>query len=198
MKHLLAIMAALSLAETYSAAQTFSVAQKPVTTTTRHVDHRERIFSADQLWQESSLIAEVAIESSQPLDVQSGTHVSEYTVHTARVIEAFKPSNQVTSAGSSIQIRRVGGDRDRGDRIERIVEEGFQPFRPGEQYVLFLSELIADGHVFYSPITGPDGSLRVGAAGLQTEGRRSFSTELAGLGSGGLQQWLRNKRGGVR
>jgi hypothetical protein len=168
--------------------------QKPVITTNRHVDYRDRIFSADELWNAASVVVDVTITSSQPLDVKTAKSVAEFTVYDALVFEVYKPSSQVKSAGSTIRVRRTGGDRDRGQHIERTVEDGFPPFQVGEQYTLFLREHVANGDIFYSALVGPDGAFKVNGNLLETHGKRELARDIAAKHAIGAKQWLREKK----
>jgi hypothetical protein len=171
--------------------------QKRVVTHSMHVEDRSTIRSLDELWQKSDIVIEGTIEAARPLDIPlTAGPPAIYTEFDVRVHEVYKPNPRVSTPGSLITTRRSGGERDRGDYLERWVPDHYPLFGVGERYILFLNEQVLDtGQVFYYEGGARDRVFQVTAAGLQTPAAKQFAREFAGRGVEVVRQVLRDRRG---
>jgi hypothetical protein len=76
-----------------------------------------------------------------------------------------------------ILIQRHGGDRDRGDRIERTFLRGFPEYQMGHQYVLFLEK----GGNIWGPQYGPNSVFLLSHGRVQPFGSHKVALSQAGL-----------------
>lgn len=61
--------------------------------------------------------------------------------------------------GKRIEMTQLGGERDRGDYIESVVDERFPPLRRAERYVFFLRPSPSGDGTFLVSTGTPDGVL---------------------------------------
>jgi len=79
--------------------------------------------------------------------------------------------NHAAVTTPTLDVYRLGGQVDRGDYVENVVEAGFPNFVPGHQYVLFLtwnSALTA-----FEVFRGPDGAFELLPDGTVDSASRS-------------------------
>jgi hypothetical protein len=171
-------------------------AQKPISVISMHAENRSRAQTLDDLWKDSAIVIEGVIVSQRPVDlVRSGT-VTPHTSFDVRILEVFKGDARVTAPGGEVAVRRIGGDRDRGDHIERFVPDDYPQFQVGERYILFLSEHILPNEVFYSTANvSAEGVFKIIGPGIESRGRRPIALQLANMGPDSFRQALRDKKG---
>ena len=170
--------------------------QKPVKVTPMHVENRNTAQTLEDLWAAASIVIEGVIVAEEPTDLVRGGVVTPHTSFNVRVTEVFKPDKRVTQAGDLISVRRLGGDRDRGDHIERFVPDDFPQFRVGERYILFLRIHVLPNAVFYSTASlSAEAVFKLTGPAVESPGKRRISLELANRGPDGLRQLLRERRG---
>lgn len=113
----------------------------------------EMIFSAD-------LVVVGRLTAAKPHDDDSPgiPHAWLKTLFTLKVRELLHVSPLVEVRDpNQIPIERKGGERDRGDHVERVIESRFPAFQVGEEYVLFLRKF---GDVWRAAY-GPDSAFRI-------------------------------------
>lgn len=153
-----------------------------------HVDYKEPPSSVSGMFLQSDAVVLVQVTGRQ----ESRGNVSNrlQTDYAVVVLEKFKGGGSVPSHGPGLVVRRRGG------LSPATAETRFPPFEPGDKYILFLRNAPDVGGL--APAYGPDGSIRVEAAGkLEPLGDRaamsrayhgkpsdSLLAELRQLGSG--------------
>jgi hypothetical protein len=90
-----------------------------------------------------------------------------------RVLEIMHSFGGYNVDPEQITVLKDGGDLDRGAYIERVVHEGFPPFEPGREYVLFLKwNSPLEGWV---PAFGPDSVWDVSKGHVESPGSASVT-----------------------
>lgn len=139
--------------------------QKPVKTREMHGDGGPGpAQSLDALWTMSPLIVDAVIKSVRPADQlmrvpgrpSSEDQIWVQTAYQLEINEVFRDSLGLLKASRPIEVLQTGGDRDRGDHVDSVIDPTFTRFRRGERYVLFLK-----------PLRGAEGLL-VAAAGAHS------------------------------
>ncbi|MDQ3418990.1 MAG: hypothetical protein M3541_09435 [Acidobacteriota bacterium] len=118
--------------------------QKPVKHRTLHIDGGPGTPSnLEGLWEASPLIVDATIRHSRPADrVLKGTSPEGFSLvqsaHELVLNEVFRDIGGATTAGKRIEVRQIGGNRDRGTYVESVDDDTFPRLRKGERYVFFL------------------------------------------------------------
>jgi hypothetical protein len=171
--------------------------QKSVVSVPMRVEPRGgAVATLDELWANSTIVVEGAIEAERPADRVVGGIFDVRTTYEVRVIEVFKGAPRLNAA--TIPVRRRGGIRDRGDRIEHHVPVDYPLFKAGERYLLFLrqrewSRATPEPGLYYNETTsGPDSVFQVTPAPtLQTPGKSRLSRALAAQDAEAFRRRLR-------
>lgn len=111
------------------------------------------------------------------------------TVHVLRVQEVLKSSPE-DGALTEVLVRMEGGERDRGEYIERVFIRTFPSFKTGDIYVLFLMHTAIPG--VWSPAFGPDSAYRLGAGRVTAVGKTPIASAQAGRAGEDFLRVLRN------
>lgn len=177
--------------------------QKPIVVQEIRLDSQGAAGSFQDLWKRSDVVIEGVIEGEEPGDYTSGGKLRVHTMHHVRVLAAFKTTGRLTGASSVIKVRRAGGRRDLADRVEVHTVLGFEPFKIGDRYFMFLRETewvqpAPHSGVYYYGTTysGPDSFYRVEASSLLTSSRTATAAQLASLDPEQFRAQLRRAGGG--
>lgn len=113
--------------------------QKPTKQRTIHIDGgRGAPPTLEQWWAISPLVVDATVQRDRPLD-RTLSNVPDTVIQTAyelHVNEVFR--DVARAADKRVEFVQRGGDRDNGDYIDSVEEEGFPRLRVGERYVFFL------------------------------------------------------------
>jgi hypothetical protein len=129
---------------------------KPIRTVTTHPDFIAPPPSLNEAMLSTDLIVRGRIIGSVPRDK---THAANRGIwirsgHRVEVLEVFLAPAGVDVEAREITVIQTGGDRDRGDHIERLTTASFPLLENGKEYVLFLERAdVSDWGSAY----GPDG-----------------------------------------
>ena len=153
--------------------------------------------SLEELWRRSTIVVEgVVAGDGRPVDYQVGSVTMVMTMYDIDVLTVYKASSFVASAGTSIQVRRLGGERDRGDHIEATVQADYPLFNRGERYILFLRQQEWSDKVPYSGVyhngttSGSDSAYQVVDGRLSTHANTAFARGIQAGGGDGLRNRL--------
>ena len=162
-------------------------AQKPVRQGVTSVLYKEPPSTLSGLSTASESVVVVRVSATRGVEsVQPGREV--YTEVTGTIVEVVKPNPQVGPVGSSITFRIHGGEVDRGDYIERIVDKGQPALVSSHEYVVALTWSQHESSFF--PAFGPGSIFEVTgnavipqrhtalAAGTTGLNRHQFITEM--------------------
>jgi hypothetical protein len=117
----------------------------------------------DELLQRSALVAEGVVEGARPDDramgvIGSTQEVMVRTAYTFRVRQAFKAQPVWDFKGLRVDVVfPLTGDRDRGEYVERFVNDRLQPLRVGDLLLLFLKR--SGSAASFEPVTDDDASV---------------------------------------
>jgi hypothetical protein len=100
------------------------------------------------------------------------------TEHTVQVREPLKRHESLGEAGDTIRLAQSAGRVELADRIIEV--QGVQPFRPAEEYVLFLRANVSGG---FEVIHGKHGAFRIGNGTVETDSRSAVAKTAVTLGS---------------
>lgn len=171
--------------------------QKPVVTIPIRVEPRGAVATFEELWAGSTLVVDGVVEAERPADREVAGILDVRTTYVVRVTEVFKGSG-VLKGQPTIPVRRRGGIRDRGERVEHHSPVNYPLFKAGERYILFLrqqewSAATPEPGIYYNETTyGPDSVFQVTAESrLQTPGRSRLSQALAAQDAEALRKALR-------
>ncbi len=171
--------------------------QKPVVSIPFRVEGRGAVATLDELWNNSDIVAEGLIDAETPPLMVYGTTPVVYTKYSVRLLEVFRRSAAVPPATTLIPVRRRGGLRDVGDRIENHVPDRYPMLKVRERYVLFLrqrewSTATPDPGIYYNETTsGPDSTFQIVDGKVTTSGVGRLSRALALLSADDLRAQLR-------
>jgi hypothetical protein len=100
------------------------------------------------------------------------------TVYRFKVLEIIHALGGYNVDPTEIFVLREGGVRDRGDHLERVVEDRFPPFDQGHQYILFLRW---DKTLnVWVPAFGPDSVLDIETGRVESPGSAKVTKEQKG------------------
>lgn len=121
--------------------------------------------SLRELYAMSPVVIDATVQDARPVDQdlksappQQDTVIVR-TAHTLKVKEIFKEAIPGGIQDKRIEIIQLGGERDRGDYIESVVDERFPPLRRGERYGFFLRPSPSGDGTFIISTESPDGVL---------------------------------------
>lgn len=114
-----------------------------------------------ELYAMSPLVIDATVQGARPVDRQLKTSTSEtvliQTAHTLSINEVFRDTIPRGVGGKRIETVQIGGERDRGEYIESLVDERFPLLRRGERYILFLKPAPSGDGTFVVSTESPDG-----------------------------------------
>jgi hypothetical protein len=123
---------------------------------------REMILAADA-------VVYGRIVAAEPLDTTSPVGgVFFRTIYRLKVQEILHALGGRSIDIDQLDIRREGGDRDKGTHIARSVQEGFPAFNIGTEYVLFLNWHASDQA--WVPSWGPNGAFQLSGGRVDSPG----------------------------
>jgi hypothetical protein len=126
-------------------------------------------------------------------------------MYAASIVSIYRDPVHGLSPGQTIDVRRPGGDRDRGTHIDRYLAPDAFAFQPGERYILFLRRREWPENLQWSPyrgtyyvetVTGAS-TFRVDATTIETKGESRVSKETQGMSADMLRSQLRQMGGGL-
>jgi hypothetical protein len=127
--------------------------QKPLVA--RSIDYLKPPETLDALWMEADAVLQVAVVGSSSRSHAPSTapeHPRVFTLHTMEVQEVFKGDGHSGIAGGRVEVIQDAGEVELSDkRIQ--VNPGFQPFREGGEYILFLewNDVLNAYDILYGP-----------------------------------------------
>jgi hypothetical protein len=176
---------------------------KPVAERPFHIESRGAAPSFEELWSRSNVVLEGLIESERPADYMVRGTSLVHTMYDVRVLAVYKTSERL-SRETIIQVRRRGGTRDVGDRIEAHVADNFPLFTQGERYIMFLRETEwvqpspYQGVYYYgTTYDGPDSFFQVHGSVISTHAKTLLARSLAAINSDALRAQLRRAGGSL-
>ena len=101
------------------------------------------------------------------------------TAFTCRVLEILHAFGGHSVDPNRLQVLLIGGDRDRGAYVERVIHSGFPLLETGHEYLLFLlwDEAFIGG---WTPSFGPNGVFDITTGVVDTPGTRKVATDQKG------------------
>ena len=177
--------------------------QKPVVHRPFHIEGRGAAADFKSLWSRSDVVIEGVIEGERPADYDLRGTLVVNTMYDVRVVEVYKASNFVSGSSASIQVRRQGGIRDLGDRIEEHVPDNFPLFKRGGRFIMFLRETEwvqpspHQGRYYYgTTYGGPDSFFQVHPSSVSTSARTLLAQSTVAERPEALRNKLRQAGGG--
>jgi hypothetical protein len=127
-------------------------AQKPIREGVTSVLYKEPPSTLSALFAASDSVVVVRVSSTRGVEsVQQGGSV--LTEVTGTIVEVVKPNSQVGPVGSNLMFRIHGGEIDRGDYIERVLDKRQPRLLSGKEYVVALTWSRSENAFF--PAFGP-------------------------------------------
>lgn len=147
---------ALLIAPIWAISATNGQAAKPTKEVTTQPDFIGPPPSLNETVLSTDLILRGRVIGGAPRDTphagNRGTWIR--TGHRVKVLEVFRAPAGTDLEGQEITVIQTGGDRDRGNHIERLTTSRFPLLQNGKEYVLFLERAdVSDWGSAY----GPDG-----------------------------------------
>lgn len=206
MKVTIACTVGLLLALGATVARSQQPSQKPVKERTIHSAGGQGAPSTlAKLYEISPLVIDATVQASRPVDrVLKAKPPGEDTVivqtaHTLVINEVFKDVVSGGIQGKRVELVQLGGERDRGDYIESVVDEGFPPLRRGERYLFFLKPSPSGDGTYLVSTDTPDGVLLLDPyATVKARGSSRLARQLEQSSQADLINALRNLRDGGR
>jgi hypothetical protein len=167
------------------------------------VEDRGAVGSLAVLVAASDLIVEGVVGDEAPADY--GDWPDVYTMYEVQVVTVLKTSPKVTMpvpVGGSIALRRWGGERDRGNRIDAYVADNYPLFARGQRLILFLRArrwappAPYTGMYFTETTYGPDSVFEVTSNQLRALGKSQLSRDVGGRAAGSLRGSISRLAGG--
>jgi len=117
-----------------------TAAQKPVNESRVHLDTARPPAQIEDLFAQAGGVALVKLLSHNVEERQGDARFPGLvlTRFDAQVIEPFKRDQGMPMTGGHIAIVVIGGDLDRGDHIERVIDADSNGLSNGRQYVVFV------------------------------------------------------------
>lgn len=154
----------------------------------------------EALFAMSPLVVDATVLESRPVDrvLPSADPANEtlivQTAHALKINEVFR-SVRPQPQGRRIEVLQLGGERDRGDYIESVIDETFPPLQKGARYLLFLTPYAPSDGMFTLATGTSDSVLRLeNDATIKTNGRSNLARQLERYSHGELINVLRNLR----
>jgi hypothetical protein len=170
---------------------------KPVQESKFHLDLPEPPLTLDDLWSRADVVIEGTIARIIPADVDSPDSDPPrsllFTDYEIAIAEVFKSDSRTSRKSATLQIKRQGGTRDRGDHIYRRIQDGFAEFKQGERYIFFLDDLTRG----YYAVDSPDRAFLITSGGIKPRGESVLAETLSALPASAIRDLLR-QRGGAR
>jgi hypothetical protein len=171
---------AICLASALLASPVFVIAQKPVREGATSTLYKQPPSTLVGLYAASDAVLVVRVSGQEGKDsLQGGQRV--LTEITAAIVEVVKPSPQVGPAGTSIQFRVSGGEVDRGDHIERVIDHGQPKLVAGHDYLVALTWDRTEGAFF--PAFGPGAIFEVTGGTVTPQRKTTLAAAVNGLNS---------------
>jgi len=150
------LLGVLLVVSTWTVSASNGQATKPVEQTTTHPDFIAPPSSLNETMLSTDLVLRGRVIGGAPRDKphagNRGTWIR--TGHRVKVLEVFRAPAGIDLEDREITVMQSGGDRDRGNHIERLTTARFPLLEKGQEYVLFLERAdVSDWGSAY----GPDG-----------------------------------------
>jgi hypothetical protein len=159
--------------------------------------------SLPELYAMSPLVIDATVQMARPVDqiIKSTSSLPDtvivMTAHGLAVNEVFKDAIPGGIKGKRIELTQLGGERDRGDYIESVVDERFPPLKRGERYVFFLKPSTANDGTYLVSTGSPDGVLALDPDGtVKARGSSRLARDLERYTNFDLINALRDLREG--
>jgi hypothetical protein len=148
----------------------------------------------------SELVVEGTLVGAEPADVtvrlgDGSTSTLVQTIYEFRVVSEIKPDSRLSGEGAPFRVLRVGGERDRGDRVDLYVDDTFAQFGENDTILLFLKH--APNGDWYLPATdGGDSAFRIAEGLAVALGKSELSRSVDRRTRGEILAILRAQKGG--
>jgi len=162
--------------------------QKPVRENTVYVEWFGPPGSLNEMVLQADAVVAGRVSGSRPQDRQTRIATMVRTAVRLNVSDVFRyvPAHPIDS--DELWVNTEGGERDRGDHIERTVAAGFSPLQAGQEYVLFLRHMGDGWELAY----GPDSVFQITHEGVVTEGRSDVARGVKGMAPASFKARLWN------